>query len=70
MLSGIKDSDSKDHSAIVIDEVAGMLVALSFVPHEIMPYLSAFISLDYLIFGSHGQFPGQIKILKVVLEFF
>ena len=26
-----KESDSKDHSAIVIDEVAGMLVTLSFV---------------------------------------
>ena len=38
-----QDSDSKDHSAIVIDEVAGMLVTLSFVPHEIMPYLGAFL---------------------------
>ena len=38
-----KDSDSKDHSSIVIDEVAGMLLALSFIPHEVIPYLSAFI---------------------------
>jgi len=38
-----KDSDSKDHSAIVIDEVAGMLVTLSFVTHGIMTYLFAFL---------------------------
>ena len=38
-----KDSDSKDHSAIVIDEVAGMFVALSFVSHGIMTYLCAFL---------------------------
>ena len=38
-----KDSDSKDHSAIVIDEVAGMFVALSLVPHGIMTYLCAFL---------------------------
>jgi len=38
-----KDSDSKDHSSIVIDEVAGMLLALSFIPHEVIPYVSAFI---------------------------
>ena len=38
-----KDSDSKDHSAIVIDEVAGMLVTLSFVSHGIMTYLWAFL---------------------------
>ena len=38
-----KDSDSKDHSAIVIDEVAGMLVTLSFVSHGIMTYLFAFL---------------------------
>jgi len=38
-----KDSESKDHSSIVIDEVAGMLLALSFIPHEVIPYLSAFI---------------------------
>ena len=38
-----KDSDSKDHSAIVIDEVAGMLVTLSFVSHGIMTYLYAFL---------------------------
>jgi phosphatidylglycerophosphatase A len=38
-----RDSHSKDHSAIVIDEVAGMLVALSFVAHEIMAYLGAFV---------------------------
>ena len=38
-----KDSDSKDHSAIVIDEVAGMLVTLSFVSQGIMTYLCAFL---------------------------
>ena len=38
-----KDSDSKDHSAIVIDEVAGMLVTLSFVSHGIMTDLCAFL---------------------------
>ena len=38
-----KDSDFKDHSAIVIDEVAGMLVALSFVSHGIATYLCAFL---------------------------
>ena len=38
-----KDSDSKDHSAIVIDEVAGMFLALSLVPHGIMTYLCAFL---------------------------
>ena len=38
-----QDSDSKDHSAIVIDEVAGMLVALSFVTHEIIIYLWTFL---------------------------
>ena len=65
-----QDSDSEDHSAIVIDEVAGMLVALSFVSHGVMTYISVFYSLDYLIFGSHGQFPGQIKMLKAVLAFF
>ena len=38
-----QDSQSKDHSSIVIDEVAGMLVALSFVAHEIIIYLCAFL---------------------------
>ena len=38
-----QDSDSGDHSAIVIDEVAGMLVTLAFVPHEIIFYLCAFL---------------------------
>ena len=38
-----QDSDAKDHSAIVIDEVAGMLVALSFVTHEIIIYLWTFL---------------------------
>ena len=38
-----QDSHAKDHSAIVIDEVAGMLVALSFVSHGIMTYLGAFL---------------------------
>ena len=38
-----QDSDAKDHSAIVIDEVAGMLVALSFVAHEIIIYLWTFL---------------------------
>jgi phosphatidylglycerophosphatase A len=38
-----QDSDAKDHSSIVIDEVAGMLVALSFVAHELIIYLWAFL---------------------------
>ena len=38
-----QDSQSKDHSSIVIDEVAGMLVALSFVAHEIIIYLWTFL---------------------------
>ena len=38
-----QDSDSKDHSAIVIDEVAGMFLALSFVTHEIIIYLWTFL---------------------------
>ena len=38
-----QDSDAKDHSAIVIDEVAGMLVALSFVSHEIIIFLWTFL---------------------------
>ena len=38
-----QDSQSKDHSSIVIDEVAGMLVALSFVAHELIIYFWAFL---------------------------
>ena len=38
-----QDSQSKDHSSIVIDEVAGMFVALSFVAHEIIIYLWVFL---------------------------
>ena len=38
-----QDSNSKDHSAIVIDEVAGMLLTLSFVSHGILTYLCAFL---------------------------
>ena len=38
-----KDSDSDDHSSVVIDEVAGMLLALAFVPHTSMAYFGAFI---------------------------
>ena len=37
------DSESKDNSAIVIDEVAGMLVTLSFVSHGATTYLAAFL---------------------------
>ena len=37
------DSESKDNSAIVIDEVAGMLVTLSFVSHGVTTYLAAFL---------------------------
>ena len=37
-----KDSDSDDHSSIVIDEVAGVLVALAFVPHTALAYFGAF----------------------------
>ena len=38
-----KDSDSDDHSSIVIDEVAGILVALAFVPHSALAYFGAFV---------------------------
>ena len=38
-----KDSDSDDHSSIVIDEVAGMLVALAFIPHTALAYFQAFV---------------------------
>jgi phosphatidylglycerophosphatase A len=38
-----KDSDSGDHSSIVIDEVAGMLVTLAFVPHTLFAYFLAFL---------------------------
>ena len=37
-----KDSDSDDHSSIVIDEVAGVLVALAFVPHTALAYFGVF----------------------------
>tara|TARA_B100001173_G_scaffold58052_1_gene48603 strand:+ start:99 stop:473 length:375 start_codon:yes stop_codon:yes gene_type:complete len=57
-----QDSQSKDHSSIVIDEVAGMLVALSFVAHELIIYFGLFCFLDCLIFGSLGQSLGQTKM--------
>jgi len=38
-----KDSESKDNSFIVIDEVAGMLVALSFIAHDAILYFFAFL---------------------------
>ena len=38
-----QDSDTKDHSAILIDEVAGMLVALSFVPYGFITYACTFL---------------------------
>ena len=38
-----EDSDSNDHSSIVIDEVAGMLVTLFFVSHETINYFFAFL---------------------------
>ena len=38
-----QESQSKDHSSIVIDEVAGMLVALSFVPYGIITYACTFL---------------------------
>ncbi len=37
------DNESKDNSAIVIDEMAGMLVTLSFVSHGVTTYLAAFL---------------------------
>ena len=37
-----KTSDSGDHSSIVIDEVAGILVTLAFVPHTLLAYGLAF----------------------------
>ena len=38
-----QDSESKDNSFIVIDEVAGMLVALLFIAHEAIFYFFAFL---------------------------
>ena len=38
-----QDSNSDDHSAIVIDEVVGMLVTLSFVSYGVMTYFCAFL---------------------------
>ena len=38
-----KDSESKDNSFIVIDEVAGMLIALSFIAHDAILYFFAFL---------------------------
>ena len=38
-----QDSESKDNSLIVIDEVAGMLIALSFIAHDAILYLLAFL---------------------------
>ena len=38
-----QDSESKDNSFIVIDEVAGMLVALLFIAHEAILYFFAFL---------------------------
>ena len=38
-----QDSESKDNSFIVIDEVAGMIVALSFISHDLILYLFTFL---------------------------
>ena len=38
-----QDSESKDNSFIVIDEVAGMIVALSLISHDVILYLFAFL---------------------------
>jgi len=38
-----QDSESKDNSLIVIDEVAGMLIALSFIAHDAILYFLAFL---------------------------
>ena len=38
-----QDSESKDNSFIVIDEVAGMLIALSFIAHDPILYFFAFL---------------------------
>jgi|TARA_B110000438_G_C15774698_1_gene633521 phosphatidylglycerophosphatase A len=40
--SANEDSESNDHSSIVIDEVAGMLVALAFVEHDLLIYVFVF----------------------------
>ena len=37
-----KESESNDHSSIVIDEVAGMLVALAFVERNLLIYVFVF----------------------------
>ena len=39
----IKDSDSEDHESIVIDEAAGMLLALTFVSRDVITYLAVFL---------------------------
>ena len=38
-----QDSESKDNSFIVIDEVVGMLIALSLIHHEAILYFCAFL---------------------------
>ena len=38
-----QDSESKDNSLIVIDEVAGMLIALSFIAHDAILYFLTFL---------------------------
>ena len=38
-----QDSESKDNSFIVIDEVAGMILALSFMAHDAILYFFAFL---------------------------
>ena len=38
-----QESDSEDSSCIVIDEVAGMLIALSLLNHEVFMYFCAFL---------------------------
>jgi phosphatidylglycerophosphatase A len=38
-----QDSESKDNSLIVIDEVAGMLIALSFIAHDAILYFLGFL---------------------------
>jgi|TARA_B100000586_G_C20011961_1_gene385091 phosphatidylglycerophosphatase A len=38
-----EDSETDDHPSIVIDEVVGMLIALSFVENNFLMYIAAFI---------------------------
>ena len=62
-----QDSESNDNSFIVIDEVAGMLVALSFIAHEAILYFFAF--LLFRLFDILKPFPINIVDKKIKNSF-